>query len=30
MVILNENPIGLTILEYSIDDDLSQAGNGAV
>jgi hypothetical protein len=28
MVILNENPIGLTILEYSIDDDLSQTGSG--
>lgn len=24
MVILNENPIGLTIMEYSIEDDLSQ------
>ena len=30
MVILNENPIGLSIQEYSIEDDLSQASIGGV
>jgi len=30
MVILNENPIGLSILEYSIEDDLSGVAGGGL
>lgn len=30
MVILNENPIGLSILEYSMEDDLSGVAGGAL